>query len=165
MKSKGCLVSKLIAASFCLLGLFPYPMVADTQTAFQMPSLQSVTLREQFPKYRHITIESMIKYKQDLEDFRGFVLEGYNRALKQHAINVDESSKRLERLRASGKLSGEEYEGNHFLLKEELRKLGATGEYLRVYHDFLIRYQDQVRFANQQKEVLERIRRRAIYGM
>lgn len=137
----------------------------NAQQVFQMPSLQAVTLDQLFPKYDRISLDSMIKFRQELELFRKVYLEGYNRSLIRHASNVDEASKRLERMRAVGQIAGDRYETYHVLLKEELRRLGTKGDYLQLYYDYLALYQARMKFADQQLEAEKRSRRRAGYGM
>ena len=131
---------------------------------FKLPSLPEATLQQVFPKYERISLDSMIRLKQDLEQFRKIYLEGYNRALIRHASNIDVASKRLELLRANSKIGKDEYETSHDILREELRKLGPRGEYLQLYRDFLSLYQDRMKWADGQLEIEKRKVRRTRIG-
>ncbi len=140
-----------------------FELEAVETVKFSLPSLPAATLDEQFPRDSSHDIESLKKYKQDLEYFREKTLEGYNRSLIAYANTINESSKKLEELRRVQQVGDSDYEYFHRLLKDELQKLSRSGEYMALYFAALHKYQGRVKLADEEISQLALDERRTRY--
>lgn len=128
----------LISVVFFALLFLASPQAAVN--APQLPSFAGTILEKQFPESKTAELEDLRRYRQDLETFREFVLEGYNKGLIEYARKLDASARDLEEKRRRGKINADAYDQVHTYLRLELEKITKDGEYFRIYKQNLARY-------------------------
>src|SRR5690554_5879603 len=102
---------KALLVALWLLATSP----AATAASLEPPSFAASILEAQFPEFSGDTesITDLRRYRQQLEFFRAQSLEGYNRALKKHLLNLKRFDDDLEKAHASGRVTTDEYDVLH----------------------------------------------------
>lgn len=142
LKLKLVAVAVLCAASSAMATTQP-----PERVKFELPSFAATILENQFPEIRDgADLSALRKYRQELETFRQFVLEKYNKGIIDYAKRLDDASKLLEEQRRTHKVSTVEYHGSHARLKDEFARISKEGEYMQVYYAFFEKYKGQAKW-------------------
>ena len=109
-----------------------------------LPSFNEVMLEKQLeellPEYKepkNDSKEELVRFRAELEIYRERVLEGFNSAIIEYREKLIESDRKLELDISRGKISREYYIKRHEYIKSELKKSRGSGDYMRVYFDYL----------------------------
>ena len=121
-----------------------------------LPSFNDVVLEQQLeellPEYKEPKNdgkEELVRFRAALEIYRERVLEGFNNAIIEYREKLVESDRELELDRSRGRISRDYYLKRHNYIKSELKKSRASGEYMRVYFDYLGIYKTLSDWVNQ----------------
>lgn len=133
---------------------------ASGQIKLQPPSFPASILEAQFPAFKGDSkpLSDLRRHRQQLEFFREQSLEGYNRALKKHLAEVRRFDGEVEKARASGRMTAEEYETLHRAIEIEFEKSGPSGDYLDIYSTYLEKYKNERDWVLPEISALERER-------
>ena len=119
------------------------PILASSN--LEPPSFPASILATQFPEFKGDmkSLGDLRRYRQQLEFFREQLLEGYNRALKKHLVNLKRFDSELERAHASGHVTTDEYDSLHQRIVSELEKSARSGDYMEFYRTYLAKYKSE----------------------
>lgn len=124
------------------------------------PSFPASILEAQFPEFKGDTksLADLRRYRQQLEFFREQSLEGYNRALKKHLVNLKRFDGELERAHALGRVTTDEYDSLHQRIVTELEKSAQSGDYMEIYRTYLAKYKSERNWLLPEISAIERER-------
>jgi len=122
-----------------------------------LPSFNDAMLEKQLeellPEYREPKNDGkkeLVRFRAELEMYRERVLEGFNSAIIEYREKLIETDEKLELDRSRGRISRDYYNKRHEYIKSELRKSRGSGEYMRVYFDYLGIYKTLSDWVNEQ---------------
>ena len=132
---------KHLLAVFCLFVSF----MGMAAPAPKPPSFPASILEAQFPVFKGDAkvLADLRRHRQQLEYFREQSLEGYNRALKKHLVELKRFDKDIETSRAAGRVTADEYDTLHQHVVSELEKSAPSGDYIEIYVSYLEKYKKE----------------------
>lgn len=135
-------------------------ITASAAPNLKLPSFPASILEAQFPVFKgdSKSLADLRHYRQQLEFFREQSLEGYNRALKKHLLELKRFDSELEKARAAGRITSEEYDALHQSVVSELEKSAPSGDYMELYGTYLAKYKKERDWVVPEISALERER-------
>ena len=120
--------------------LFSTLAICIESAEISIPRFEKQLLGNLFPTIDDYSLPSLRKYRQELEIFREGVLEAYNKTLLTHDEKIRKLDRRIEKLRALGKLSIEEYLKYRNYVIDETKRMQPGGDLRITYKNNFVRY-------------------------